>query len=80
MRKLLSLMIGLSLGGAFGAVVMSLVPSETRGQMVANLKEGWDETMVEARKASRQKKIELRAELAAKRRKNQPTRPALKSR
>jgi gas vesicle protein len=67
MRKLFSLMIGFGLGALIGAALVMLLAPQSGDQLVAKLKQGWEETMAEARKASQERRIELQAELAAKR-------------
>jgi gas vesicle protein len=71
MRKLLSLLVGFGLGALIGAALVMLLAPQSGEQLVASLKRGWEETMDEARKAGQQKRIELQAELAAKRLKRQ---------
>lgn len=68
MRKLLSLMIGFGVGAGIGAALVMMFAPEAGDRVIAELKRGWQETMAEARKASQQRRIELEAELAAKRR------------
>jgi gas vesicle protein len=63
MRKLLSLLTGLGLGAAFGAAMVLLFAPTSGEQLVANLKQGWQETLDEARKASEQRRLELEAQL-----------------
>ena len=52
MRKILSLMLGLSLGAAIGVLVVTLFAPTSGEQLVANLKAGWEETLAAARIAS----------------------------
>ena len=67
MRKILSLLLGMSLGAVVGvALVMFFAPTSGE-QLIANLKAGWEETLAEARIASAARRKELEAELAAKR-------------
>ena len=67
MRKILSLMLGLSLGAAIGVLVVTLFAPTSGEQLVANLKAGWEETLAAARIASAERRQELEAGLAAKR-------------
>lgn len=64
MRKLLSLMMGVGIGGAVGAVIVMLFAPTSGDQFIKNLKRGWAETMDEARAAREQRRQELEAELA----------------
>lgn len=64
MRTLASLMIGLLLGAAVGAALVMLFAPTSGEQLVGNIKRGFDETMVEARKASEQRRKQLEAELS----------------
>ncbi len=63
MRKLLSLLLGLGIGAAVGALVIMLLPPAEE-PFVARLKRGWAETMEEARQASARKRAALEAQLA----------------
>lgn len=72
MRKLLSLVIGVGLGAAFGMALVMLFAPVSGEQLVANLKRGWDETMEEARKASEQRRLELEAQLQEMQKKRLP--------
>lgn len=72
MRKLMSLGVGLGLGAAFGAAVVMLFAPVSGEQLVANLKQGWEETMDEARKASEQRRLELEAQLLEMQKKRLP--------
>jgi gas vesicle protein len=67
MRKLLSLLLGFGVGVTIGAALVMLLAPQSGEQFLASLKRGWEETMEEARKASQQRRLELQAELAAKR-------------
>jgi len=64
MRRFLSLVMGLGLGAAVGVAVVSFFAPTAGDQFVRQLKQGWNETMDEARKASQQRRLELEAELA----------------
>jgi hypothetical protein len=65
MRKLFSLMMGLSAGAAIGAGLVVLLGP--RGKFNARLKRGWEAALAEARQASQERRRELQAELAVKR-------------
>jgi gas vesicle protein len=67
MRKLLSLLVGFGVGAGIGVLLVMLLVPQSSDQLIASLKRGWEETMTEARKASQERRIELQAELAAKR-------------
>lgn len=65
MRKLLSLLLGLGIGAAVGAlVIMLLLLPPCEEPFVARLKRGWAEAMAEARQASARKRAALEAQLA----------------
>jgi gas vesicle protein len=64
MWKLLSLALGLGLGGAVGVVLVMLFSPVSGEQFVQNLKRGYAETMDAARLASAERRTELEAELA----------------
>lgn len=62
MYKLISLLLGFTVGALIGAVLV-MVFSPVSGDKVVNaLKEGYAETLDEARQASEQRKRELEAE------------------
>mgnify|MGYP001268994315 FL=1 len=62
MNKLLSLLLGLTVGALIGGLLV-IVFSPVSGQKVVDaLKEGYAETLDEARQASDQRKRELEAE------------------
>ncbi|GAB4516283.1 MAG: hypothetical protein OHK0046_21360 [Anaerolineae bacterium] len=65
MMKIISWLIGFSLGAAFGALIVAvLVPMSSR-EIRQRLQAGYRETMEDARLASQQRRAELEAELAA---------------
>jgi gas vesicle protein len=69
MYKLLSLAIGLLLGAAVGAALVVWFAPVTGDELKHNLREGYRETLAEARLAAEQRRRELEAELnTAKRR------------
>ena len=71
MRTLLSWIIGLTLGAALGATLVLLFAPTSGEQLISRLRAGWEETMVEARRASEQRRHELEAELAQLQKKNE---------
>jgi gas vesicle protein len=75
MNKLLSFMLGLGAGALVGAVLVMLFAPMAGDDLVARLKQGWQDTLAEARKASEQRRAELEAELAAKRGQTPPRLP-----
>ncbi|HEX2906711.1 MAG TPA: YtxH domain-containing protein [Phototrophicaceae bacterium] len=76
MNKLLSLALGFGIGAALGAALVVLVAPMSGEELVARLKQGWEETKIEARKASEIRRAELEAELAQKRGNTTPRLPA----
>lgn len=64
MKKILSWLIGLSLGAAVGALLIMIFVPETGEQITARIKQGYQATLQEARKASAVRRQELEAELA----------------
>ena len=75
MKKLLSLALGLGLGAVVGASVVVLFAPMSSSELVARIKQGWSETMEEARRASERRRAELEAELSQMRGKTQPRLP-----
>ena len=71
MRKLLGLLLGVSLGAGAGITLVKLSSSNVRKQVVSRLKQGWQESMEEARQAAQQHRHDMEAELAASRLKAQ---------
>lgn len=65
MVKLLSLVLGLTLGGVVGAAVVTLLAPTSGEQFIANLKRGYAETLEAARAASAERRAQLEAELEA---------------
>ena len=63
MSKLLGLVLGFVLGAALGATLVVLFSPVTGEQLVRNLKDGYTETLAEARNVSAQRRAELEAEL-----------------
>jgi gas vesicle protein len=64
MSKLLGLLIGFILGAAVGAMLVVLFSPVSGDRLIRNLKEGYDETLAEARAVSAQRRAQLEAELA----------------
>lgn len=64
MRKLLSLLLGLVVGAALGAVIVNFVAPEASAQLVSNIRRSYQETMQAARLASANRRAELEDELA----------------
>lgn len=65
MRKLISWLIGFSLGAAVAALVVYLFAPVSGEQLVGLLRQGWQEALDEARKANAERRAQLEAELAA---------------
>jgi hypothetical protein len=75
MKKLLSLALGLGLGAMVGASIVILFAPMPGSELIARIKQGWKETMEEARKANELRRAELEAELAQLRGKTLPRLP-----
>ncbi|MBI5667498.1 MAG: YtxH domain-containing protein [Chloroflexi bacterium] len=75
MKKLLSFTLGIGLGAMVGVSVVILLAPMPGSELVARLKQGWEETMDEARRASELRRAELEAELAQMRGKTLPRLP-----
>ncbi len=67
MKKLISLAIGFGIGALIGAVLVVMFAPVSGETLVKNLKEGYAETMEEARDAAGNRRKELEAELKARR-------------
>lgn len=63
MNKLVSLGIGLALGASVGVLAVLLFTPASGEELVSNLKQGWQETLDEARRASVARRAELEAQL-----------------
>jgi gas vesicle protein len=63
MRNLLSLLIGLSIGAVIAVVLVYFIAPQSAEKLVTRLQQGWLESLDKARKASRERKAELQAEL-----------------
>jgi gas vesicle protein len=64
MNKLLSLGLGLAVGAAVGAAAVVLFSPQSGPALRRNLRESYQETMAEARRAADIRRAELQAELA----------------
>lgn len=64
MRRILSLLIGVGLGGLIGAALVRLMPGTP--ELKARLRQGWQESLAEARAVTTRRRLELEAELADK--------------
>jgi gas vesicle protein len=73
MKKLISLAIGFGIGAAIGAALVLLFAPASGDKLVRSLKEGYAETMEQARLASEARRRELEAELKARRTLNSST-------
>ena len=67
MNKLLSLALGLGLGALLGAALVLLFAPVSGDALVKSLKEGYEDTLEEARTAAEVRRRELEAELHARR-------------
>lgn len=72
MKKLLGLLLGFVVGAALGAAVIVLLSPVSGDQLIDNLKQGYDETVDEARKVSEKRRAELEAELVQMRQARSP--------
>jgi gas vesicle protein len=66
MMRLVSWLIGFSLGAAVGAVAVMLLAPMSSSEVRQRLRAGYEETMEAARLASEQRRRELETELAIK--------------
>jgi gas vesicle protein len=64
MNKLISWGIGLLFGAVIGATLVVLFAPVSGKALIEGVKEGYEETLEEARQASEQRRIQLEAELA----------------
>jgi gas vesicle protein len=63
MRKLISWLIGFAIGAALGATLIVLFSPVSGPELVDRFKQGWAETMDEARRANAVRRAELEAQL-----------------
>ena len=63
MAKIIGWIIGFSLGAAFGALLIALFVPISGDEIVKRIKEGYQETLQEARLAAQTRRAELEAEL-----------------
>jgi gas vesicle protein len=71
MKKLISLVIGFGIGAALGAGIVVLFAPASGEKLIKLLKEGYADTLEEARTAAENRRKELEAEL--KHRRNEAT-------
>lgn len=64
MRKLVSWLIGFSLGAAVAAMLVFLFAPYSGEELITRLKQGWQDALAEASKANMERRAELEAELA----------------
>jgi gas vesicle protein len=64
MNKLLSIGLGLAVGAAIGVVAIVLFSPQSGPALRRNLRESYQETLAEARRAADIRRAELEAELA----------------
>lgn len=63
MRKLASWLIGFAVGAALGATLVMLFSPVSGPELVGRLKQGWADTLAEARQANAARRAELEAQL-----------------
>jgi gas vesicle protein len=64
MPKLMSWLLGIGLGALVGALLVTLFAPASGQEIMAQLKQGWQAALQEARKANAARRAELEAELA----------------
>ena len=64
MNKLLSWLLGVGIGALFATALVVLFAPVSGPELRRNLRDGYTETMAEARRAQQQRKAELDAELS----------------
>lgn len=67
MNKLISLLIGFAIGAALGTALVLLFAPVSGDTLVKNLKEGYAETLEEARSAAEDRRKELETQLKTRR-------------
>jgi len=70
MRKFISLVVGLLIGGGLGALLITLFSPVSADEFRANLKEHYDRALEAGRKASAKRRAELEQELQSLREKD----------
>ncbi len=65
MRKLMSWLIGFAVGAALGATLVVLFSPVSGPELVDRFRQGWAETLAEARQANAARRAELEAQLRA---------------
>lgn len=63
MNKLISWLVGLGLGAGVGGLLVALFAPVSGPELIANIRQGWQDTLEEARRANETRKAELEAEL-----------------
>ncbi len=63
MRRLTSWLFGFGIGGAVSALLVALLVEDSAEGIRARLRQGYEETMAESRRASEQRRQELEAKL-----------------
>jgi gas vesicle protein len=62
--KWTSWLIGFALGAGIGVALVMLFSPVSGDQLIARLRQGWQQTLAEARKANAERRAELEHELA----------------
>lgn len=63
MRKLTSWLLGFALGAALGLTLVMLFSPVTGQEIIDRVRQGWAETLEEARRANAERRAELEARL-----------------
>lgn len=72
MRKILSWIAGFAFGAGVAALVVMIFVPQTSAEIRQRLRDGYEEALEEARKASEQRRAELEASLAEMQKRPQP--------